>query len=247
MSTSALDTGPHTLDPDQLRREVAAIDWWHRIDLGHGIVTPGRGGTSEILLQRARFPADLTGKTVLDIGAWDGFFSFEAERRGASRVVAVDHRVPKGFTLAHRVLNSRVEFVLCDVMELTPERVGGPFDVVLFMGVIYHVPNPIEALARVHAVTREQMILETDGSMDASPYPAARFVGSREAYHNSALNWWLPNMPCLMGMVESVGFSRVEPVFGPTEPPSLPQKVLRRLAPGAFAPKVSRLVVHAWR
>lgn len=78
-----------------LRERVAAVPmWWHSIDLGHGVVTPGHK-TPAILsreLQGLQIP-DLVGKSVLDIGAWDGFFSFEAERRGASRVVALDHFV----------------------------------------------------------------------------------------------------------------------------------------------------------
>ena len=75
---------------ETLKREVAAIEWWHTIDLGHGVVTPGVD-PSAARLPQIRFPIDLTNKTVLDIGAWDGFFSFEAERRGASRVLATDH------------------------------------------------------------------------------------------------------------------------------------------------------------
>jgi tRNA (mo5U34)-methyltransferase len=66
--------------------------WWHSIDLGQGVVTKGHK-TPEFLqseLESLRLP-DLRGKTVLDIGAYDGFFSFEAERRGARRVVALDH------------------------------------------------------------------------------------------------------------------------------------------------------------
>ena len=69
--------------------------WWHSIDLGHGVVTKGFKKTPETLqseLESLRLP-DLRDKTVLDIGAWDGFFSFEAEKRGAKRVVAFDHHI----------------------------------------------------------------------------------------------------------------------------------------------------------
>src|ERR1700712_3578633 len=74
---------------DALRRRVADIEWWHTMDLGDGIVTPGASKSAETL-PRLQMPANLAGRTVLDVGAWDGFFSFEAERRGASRVVATD-------------------------------------------------------------------------------------------------------------------------------------------------------------
>ena len=74
---------------NELKQEVEKIEWWHKIDLGNGIITPGKVNTFE-KLKRIGLPDDLTGKSVLDIGAWDGFYSFEAERRGASRVVAID-------------------------------------------------------------------------------------------------------------------------------------------------------------
>ena len=74
---------------DDLKSEVAKINWWHRIDLGNGIITPGIDSTLE-RLKTLHMPDDLHGKNVLDIGAWDGFFSFEAKRRGASRVLAID-------------------------------------------------------------------------------------------------------------------------------------------------------------
>ena len=75
--------------PEELRKQVEAIRWFHRIDLGHGVVTPGLDDTPA-KLARLKLPESFAGKSVLDIGAWDGFFSFEAERRGASRVLAVD-------------------------------------------------------------------------------------------------------------------------------------------------------------
>src|SRR2546425_13279142 len=72
-----------------LRRQVDQIKWWHTIDLGNGVVTPGRVDNLGTL-RRIGMPGRLDGKTVLDVGAWDGFYSFEAERRGASRVLATD-------------------------------------------------------------------------------------------------------------------------------------------------------------
>ena len=78
------------MSPDELREAVAKIRWFHSIDLGSGIVTPGYDPSTAERAKGYGIPEDLRGKSVLDIGAWDGFFSFEAERRGASRVVAVD-------------------------------------------------------------------------------------------------------------------------------------------------------------
>lgn len=234
------------LTPEEIRRRAADIDWWHTIDLGHGFVTPGRGG-SPALLERMRMPDSLAGQTVLDIGAFDGAFSFEAERRGAARIVALDHRVPPGFALAHQALQSRVEFEVMDVRDMTPER-PGVFDVVFFMGVLYHLPDPVRALERVHAVTRRLAIIETDGALDWVTAPAAEFVGSREALSNSALNWWLPNTPCFVEMIRAGGFSRVEMVWAPRPAPrTITGKILRRAWPSRYAPRSSRLIAHAYR
>ena len=79
--------GAALMDKQDLRIKADALRWYHRIDLGHGVTTQGVDNSPE-RLARVRLPTDLSGRSVLDIGAWDGFFSFEAERRGASRVVA---------------------------------------------------------------------------------------------------------------------------------------------------------------
>src|SRR5436190_23950432 len=76
------------VEPVSLVDRVHSIPWYHSIDLGNGIVTPGMSGAP--LVDRSAMP-DLRGKSVLDIGAWDGYYSFLAERAGASRVVALDH------------------------------------------------------------------------------------------------------------------------------------------------------------
>ena len=135
----------------RVREEIAGIDWYHTIDLGNGIVTPGVDNTRE-RLPVMQMPPDLTGKSVLDIGAWDGFFSFEAERRGASRVLAVDSfswhgagwGTKDGFDCARRVLNSRVEDLEIEVLDLSAATVG-TFDLVLFLSVLYHMKHPLLA------------------------------------------------------------------------------------------------------
>src|SRR5262245_35177238 len=119
------------MDVHALRAEVAGIRWHHRIDLGRGIVTPGLDASAR-KLRRLALPESFRGKSVLDVGTWDGFFSFEAERRGAARVLATNSFVWRGgiatekanFDLARRVLRSRMEDMDIDVLELSPERVG---------------------------------------------------------------------------------------------------------------------------
>ena len=202
--------------PD-LRSRASALRWYHTIDLGAGVITPGMDDTP-YRLARLALPASLKGLTVLDIGAWDGFFSFECERRGASRVVAADYYswhdagwgTKAGFQLAREALGSRVEDVDIDVMDLSAERVG-TFDLVLFLGVLYHLRHPLLALERVASVTRGRLILETVVDLVGLRRPAMAFYPDRELNHD-ATNWWAPNPSAVHGMLRSVGFEDVQTV-----------------------------------
>jgi tRNA (mo5U34)-methyltransferase len=209
------------MNSDDLRARADAIRWWHSIDLGHGVVTKGVDNAQAERLSRLHLPADFSGRSVLDIGAWDGFFSFEAERRGASRVLAADYyswhgtgwgtgQGKAGFELARQALGSRVEDVDVDVMDLSKDRIG-TFDVVLFLGVLYHLPNPLLALERVAAVTGGMLVLETVVDMVGFGRPAAAFYPGREL-NGDPTNWWGPNQAAVCGMLQSVGFARVEVV-----------------------------------
>lgn len=231
--------------------------WFHSIDLGDGIVTPGIKGGGGDYMQRElagmRLP-DLEGKTVLDVGAWDGFYSFEAERRGASGVVALDHHVwaldlealqsppassarrgsapgdgvpdrfrdrpevwcPKtlpgkrGFDVAHEVLASRVETRVAEFIDTDPEALGS-FDVVLFLGYLYHMPDPLGALRRLAEVTLELAVIETaavkvGGAEDSALW---ELYGADELDGDPS-NWWAPNAPGLESACLAAGFSEVE-------------------------------------
>lgn len=198
--------------------QVNKIKWFHSIDLGNGIVTPGNDDSAAKLRQLA-LPADLAGMTVLDIGAWDGFFSFEAERRGAKRVLAVDQfcwsgegsGTQDGFNLARRILNSNVEDYEVDVLSLSPEILG-TFDVVLFLGVLYHMKRPLAALRNVASVTKDLLILETHVDLLDVKVPAVAIYPGREL-DNDPTNWCGPNLLALKWMLEDVGFADVKFVF----------------------------------
>ena len=212
-----------------LAERVAALRWYHTIDLGQGVVTPGVDDTPD-RLARLALPASLAGRSVLDVGAWDGFFSFEAERRGASRVVASDSYSWKGgswgtkagFLLAREALRSRVEDVEIDVMDLSPERVG-TFDVVFFLGVLYHLRHPLLALERVASVTRELLVLETVVDLVGLGRPAAAFYPGTEL-NADPTNWWAPNIEGAEAMLRAVGFTSVRTV---TPVPAAPYRALR--------------------
>jgi tRNA (mo5U34)-methyltransferase len=211
-------------DLNKLKQVVSSINWWHIIDLGNGIVTPGHSDCHN-LIKRLKLPENLKGMTVLDVGANDGGYSFEAERRGADRVVASEPyywgnaywqvRSKEGFNLARKVLNSKVEDIEIDVYEIIPEKIG-KFDIVLFLGVLYHLKEPFTALEKVFSVTQKMLIIETAVDMLEFKEPLMKFYPGSELGGDSS-NWWAPNLSCLHQMLCCVGFKRVELVFPLTE------------------------------
>ena len=251
-----------TIPREELAAQAKSIDWFHSIELAPGLTTPGRDDTGQ-RLDILRIPPDLRDKTVLDVGAWDGFFSFEAERRGAKRVVAADSFAWKGtswsdkrgFELARRALGSSVEDVEMDVLELDAERIG-TFDVVFFLGVLYHMRHPLLALEHVASVTGNLLILETHVDMTLTRRPAAAFYPSHELGMDPT-NWWGPNPEAVVGMLKAVGFSDVRVVskdstvfrFGRSlrRLPSYLQTAARYRARPAEHPAQGRVVVHARR
>ncbi|MPZ23628.1 MAG: DUF1698 domain-containing protein [Dehalococcoidia bacterium] len=221
------------MDNDELARQVASMNWFHQIDLGNGLITPG-ADDSRGKLERLGLPESLAGQSVLDVGAWDGFFSFEAERRGAMRVVALDsfvwERLGKGgFELARKALGSRVEDVTCEVLDISPEALG-TFDMVLFLGVLYHMEHPLLALQRAFSVTGRQIIVESHVDMLAETRPVAAFYPGAEV-NNDPTNWWGPNPAAIEAMLRAVGFIRTE-VLSVHPLPETPY---------------GRAIVHGWR
>jgi tRNA (mo5U34)-methyltransferase len=236
---------------DQLRAEVGRIKWFHRIDLGHGIVTPGEDDTPAKLATLG-FPDDFRGKTVLDIGAWDGFFSFEAERRGASRVLATDWfcwggpgwGTKAGFDLARQALGSKVEDKEIDVLDISLETVGS-FDVVLFLGVLYHMRHPLLALEKLFSVTRELAIVETGVDLNFYWQPAMAFYPGSEAAGDPT-NWWGPNSAAVEAMLKDVGFRRVKLQHRLSFPRALARSARQTVVQRRLF-QIGRVVYHAWR
>ena len=210
------------MDRDSILEKINSRKWWHSIEIAPGIITPGEYDTKQ-LLGIMDFPKDLSGKTVLDIGTNDGFFAFEAERRGAKRIVAVDRCPPdhNGFAMAHSLLNSKAEYEAASVYDLDPEK-HGTFDVVLFFGVLYHLRHPLLALEKIHRVCTELLLIESQVIDEAFIYdnigyvlrdidprlrdsPLMQFYPSNEL-NSDYTNWWAPNIECIRSMVESSGF-----------------------------------------
>jgi len=237
---------------DELKDEVQRIRWFHSIDLGNGVVTPGVDRSAR-RLRSIHLPESLAGMSVLDVGTFDGFYAFEAERRGA-KVTATDTAVWRnptigkaGFDLARRVLGSSVEDREIDVLELSPETMG-TFDLVLFLGVLYHLPDPLRGLERVASVARRQLIMETHVDLLGSRRPAAAFYPEDELQDDYS-NWWGPNLAAGAGMLRAVGFSRVEVVFVSPWTTRLARAAKHRKQRKSFltAVRQGRAVFHAFK
>lgn len=196
---------------NERRQQFLTNRWWHSIDLGNGFITPGAIPMQEMQSNFAylQLPEDLSGNRVLDIGCWDGFYSFECERRGAE-VVAVDCWRPEGFFLAHEALQSKIKFHELSVYELSREQLGG-FDIVLFLGVLYHLRHPLLALERVCEMTNDYAVIETHVIDNArqNEYPAIEFYEWDEL-GGQYDNWCGPNTNGLLAMTRSAGFVRPE-------------------------------------
>ncbi len=205
--------------------QINALTWYHTIELGPGLTTPGIYDHRPYLPAYG-LPRDLTGKSVLDVGAASGFFTFELEKRGA-HVTATDlpewsaHDLgplykpelsPEGlhaylhdpFLLARKMLGSVADRRLVNIYDLAPETVG-TYDLVFCGSVLVHLTDPVKALWRLRSVTREAAIICTVIHPVASPDRLAVFGG-----HERGDGWWFPNRAAFEAMVRSAGFTGYE-------------------------------------
>jgi len=189
--------------------------WWHSFELPDGSQIEGVTRIDALKKRLAQFPipADLKGKRALDIGCWDGWYSFELERRGA-QVVAIDNWDNPRFRQMRAIYNSRVDYRQLDMYELTPERIGR-FDIVLFMGVLYHLKHPLLALERVCALTTELAAVDSFVLREGQFPPEILGRPILEFYETDEMggqvdNWFGPSLPALLAMCRVAGFARVE-------------------------------------
>ena len=214
---------PAGFDPKQA---FEGIHWHQSWEVFRGFSTPGRNRIS-FYCAKTRLPTDLKGKRVLDIGAWNGCFSFECERRGASEVVAysLENPVVSGFTRLKEMLGSRVEYVQGSVYSLSPEVVG-EFDLILFFGVLYHLRYPLLAIDRIRCVSRGNVLIETHTltswhllrpplwllgvllnlSALFRSTPLWRQYKEFELHPEDQSNWFGPNIAAVIEAFESAGF-----------------------------------------
>lgn len=215
---------------DEIARRVASLaPWFHNLDLGGVRTAPDHflGDYPAIVwrLLAPALPADLSGRTVLDVGCNAGYFALELKRRGADRVVGIDWdpRYLAQARLAAEVAELPLELHQLSVYDVA--RLGARFDLVLFMGVLYHLRHPLLALdlLRAHAVGellvfqsmlrggQGRFAVESDYPFgetevfDHPSWPRLHFV--ERAYAGDDTNWWIPNRACAEAMLRSAGFS----------------------------------------
>jgi tRNA (mo5U34)-methyltransferase len=217
-------------DSDLQERIEALGPWFHNMDLGGVETAPDHflGNYPAVKFKRfaPHLPKDLSGRSVLDIGCNAGFYSVEMKRRGAERVVGIDSddRYLAQARLAADVLRyDGIEFRKLDVYEVG--ALGEKFDLVIFMGVLYHLRHPLLALDLIHEHVAGDLLLfqsmqrgsrhvfqvdedyefnEADHFFETG-YPKLHFVEQR--YADDWTNWWVPNRACTEAMLRSAGFA----------------------------------------
>lgn len=217
------------MDRDELQHKVSLVPfWYHKIELPGGITTPG---TQPIDPAKYGIPDDLTGKSILDIGAWDGYWTFEAIKRGASRVFAIDDFSDgtdklidrstewETFDLCAEALGvqDKVERETMNVYEIP--MLLPVFDIVFFFGTLYHLKFPFLALNHIRACCKEQIYVETailngcksaygDWAYDEDDCSMEFYPDDQYGLNHT--NWWVPSLRCAHAMVEQAGFKNVE-------------------------------------
>ena len=205
-----------------LADRVATLPWYHTIELPGGVVTPGRYDHRP-LLPHYGIPDDVAGTSVLDIGPWDGFWSFEFERRGATVTAldighlsdtdlpraqqlalagsGLDQRLGGGFELARDALGSSVERKVSNVYALNPDEFG-TFDLVHFSDVLQHLERPTEALRAVRSVTAGRLMVVVGFDPGLGDASVVRYHGGWDD-----ATWWIPSMRVAGQWIVDAGFT----------------------------------------
>lgn len=221
---------------DQVAAARAALQqrsiWYHTLELAPGILTPGQIDLREVAAKV--LPEDLTGRRALDVGTFDGFWAFELERRGAE-VVAIDVERPQdaqwppnnrthleyevqrlqvtlgdGFSLAAEIRGSQARRVICDVLDLTPEAVGGQVDIAFMGALLIHLRDPVAGLERVrNALVPGGSLfqLETVSPWLSLLHPRRPVAGLQTL--STPFNWWRPNLATIKAWLHTAGFTDV--------------------------------------
>ncbi len=195
----------------RLQDAIAKFAWYQRIPLGDDLATPGEDTYTLKKLPLLELPEDLSGRSVLDIGCGEGFFAFEAERRGAAPVLAVDVAPDSGakFDLLKRHFRSRAEFRALAVDDLDPAAIGR-FDLVLFLSVLQHLRHPFRALDRIAELTGWMALMEVPVAVRQGPEDIADEPLMIRRLRPGKRAHLLPNWAMLTEMLATAGFAQVQ-------------------------------------
>jgi tRNA (mo5U34)-methyltransferase len=214
------------MDREALLREVSRYGWYHTLELGDRVVTPGMFDHRPVV-DRYLIPSDLTGMRCLDVGTMDGFWAFEMERRGAAEVVAadlgavadldwppawrarveptLDETKAQRFELARRVLSSSVQRIERSVYDLDADTIGS-FDLIFCGDLLVHLKDPITAVQRLLGVCRGSAIVANP----AKRFPLGRGRALAEVDGIDEFRWWLLSEASIERIMLAVGFANVE-------------------------------------
>lgn len=222
-------TTPRSMSAEDIRGRISKLgEWFQNIELA-GIPTApnhflGDYPSAKWKLFAHSIPADLSGLSVLDVGCNAGFYSMEMKRRGADRVLGIDHDPAylAQAQFAAEVNGLEIEFRQMDVYSVA--ELQERFDLVLFMGVLYHLRHPLLALELLHqhgvknlfvfqsllrgspevSALREDYPFAEEEIFNHPDYPVMHFVEHR--YAHDPTNWWIPNRACVEAMLRSTNF-----------------------------------------
>jgi tRNA (mo5U34)-methyltransferase len=250
----------HELTPEAIERRVRELgQWFHNLDLRGVKTAPDHFLGDYPALKWRRFahalPSDLRGRTVLDVGCNAGFYAIELKKRGADRVVAIDSDPDYLDQARFAAEVSGADLELCELSVYDVGTLGERFDIVLFLGVLYHLRHPLLALDLIHEhVVRDLLVFQSmhRGSAEVEPleedyaftevevfdrpgFPKLHFIEQR--YASDPTNWWAPNHACSQAMLRSAGFTIVA---HPEEEVFICRRRARPGGSNAVYPKVRR-------
>jgi len=220
------DIEPRSFE-DVIKQKVEAKPYWfQKIELFPDYFSPGWSNPATEKLPFYGLPEDLTGMRVLDIGCAEGFFSFEAERRGAREVVAIDSFPDsiRRFNIVKEARQSNANAFLVNVYDLEPKRLG-TFDLVLFYGVFYHLKHPQYSLERIMSVCSGDMLFQTFvyeepaiGNVPWAKYHPHGLLSGANKEDWDLTVFWLFNSAACVAMLDSIGFQDISTVSDTPKP-----------------------------
>lgn len=247
-------TEPTSPEARALIEKISGYQWYHTIDLGHGVATPGYVDHRS-QLPFYHLPEDMTGMRVLDVATFDGFWAFEFERRGAE-VTAIDvasmrdidiptnwldefdksgvnHEMGVGFKIAKEIKGSNVKREICSVYDASPERLG-MFDMVFTSDLLIHLRDPLRAMEAIWTVTKGFAVFADVYHPELEAFTGNALAQFARAGSGRSDVWWRPNTTTYRVWAQLARFSRME-------------EKSRFVLQAHFQDPIPKVVFHAYR